>query len=69
MDIGKRKEQVRLELADLRVEAKHLISNIDTALEHLDEVQTEDDIKEFDRKYDIEQGLKHIEIFQKTVTK
>ena len=63
MDIGKRKEQVRLELADLRVEAKQLISNIDTALEHLDEVQTEEDIKEFDRKYDIEQGLKHIEIF------
>lgn len=63
MDIGKRKEQVRLELADLRVEAKQLISNIDTFLEHLEEVQTEEDIKEFDRKYDIEQGLKHIEIF------
>ena len=69
MDIGKRKEQVRLELADLRVEAKHLISNIDTALEHLDEVKTEADVNEFVEKYDIEQGLKHIEIFQKTVTK
>ncbi len=63
MDIGKRKEQVKLELADLRVEAKHLITNIDIALAHLDEVQTEEDVKEFDRKYNIENGLTHIEIF------
>lgn len=63
MDICKRKEQVKLELADLRVEAKHLITNIDIALAHLDEVQTEEDVKEFDRKYNIENGLTHIEIF------
>lgn len=40
MDIEKRKEELKLGLADLRVEAKHLISNIDIALSHLDEVHT-----------------------------
>ena len=62
MDVDKRKEALKLALADLRVEAKHLISNIDIALSHLDEVHTEEEAKIFTEKYDIEQGLKHIEI-------
>ena len=63
MDIEKRKEELKLYLADLRVEAKHLLSNIDSALSHLDEVKTEEDARIFVEKYDIEQGLKHIELF------
>ena len=63
MDIEKRKEELKLALADLRVEAKHLITNIDIALSHLDEVRTEEDARIFVEKYDIEQGLKHIELF------
>ena len=52
-----------MELADIRVEAKQLINNIDIALYHLDEIQTEEDAKAFAEKYDIEKGLKHIELF------
>lgn len=61
--IEKRKEELKLSLADLRVEAKHLISNIDIALSHLDEVKTEEEARIFEEKYNIEQGLEHIEIF------
>lgn len=63
MNIEEKKKELKLSLADLRVEAKHLISNIDTALSHLDEVKTEEDARIFCEKYDIEQGLKHIELF------
>ena len=62
MDIEKRKEESKLYLADLRAEAKRLLSNIDSALSHLDEVKTEEDARIFVEKYDIEQGLKHIEL-------
>ena len=62
MTIEERKEELKLYLADLRVEAKHLISNIDIALSHLDEVETEEEAIAFAEKYDVEQGLKHIEI-------
>ena len=63
MTIEERKQALKLGLADIRVEAKQLINNIDTALSHLDEIQTEDDAKAFVEKYDIEKGLKHIELF------
>lgn len=63
MNIEEKKQELKLNLAELRVEAKHLISNIDTALSHLDEVKTEEDAQIFCEKYDIEQGLKHIELF------
>jgi hypothetical protein len=63
MSIEERKVELKLYLADLRVEAKHLISNIDIALSHLDEAQTEEEASLFVEKYDIEQGLEHIEIF------
>ena len=62
-EIEKRKEKAKLSLADLRVEAKHLISNIDIALSHLNEVETEKDVIAFAEKYDLEQGLKHIKLF------
>lgn len=62
MNIDERKEDLRLGLAELRAEAIHLISNIDDALSHLDEVNTDEDAKVFVEKYDIEQGLKNIEI-------
>ena len=63
MTIEERKQALKLGLAEIRVEAKQLINNIDTALSHLDEIQTEDDAKAFVEKYDIEKGLKHIELF------
>lgn len=63
MTIEERKQALKLGLADIRVEAKQLINNIDTVLSHLDEIQTEDDAKAFVEKYDIEKGLKHIELF------
>lgn len=63
MTIEERKQALKLGLADIRVEAKQLINNIDTALSHLDEIQTEEDAKAFAEKYDIERGLKYIELF------
>lgn len=63
MDIEKRKAELKLYLADLRVEAKHLMNNIDIALLHLNEITTEEEAKLFCEKYDIEKGLKHIEVF------
>lgn len=63
MSVEERKESLKLSLADIRVEAKHLISNIDVAIEHLDEAQTDDDLEAFAEKYDIEQGLKYIRLF------
>jgi len=63
MAIKKEKEKIRLNLAELRVEAIHLISNIDDALSQLDTVKTEEEAKLFTEKYDVEQGLKRIEIF------
>ena len=63
MTIEERKQALKLGLADIRVEAKQLINNIDTALSHLDEVQTEEDFKAFVEKYDVERGLKCIVLF------
>ena len=63
MSVEERKEELKLSLADIRVEANQLISSIDTAIQHLDEIQTEDDIEIFAEKYDIEKGLKFIQIF------
>lgn len=63
MDIEKEKKEIKLVLTDLRVEANHLISNIDIALSHIEEIETDKDAKEFNEKYDIEKGLEHIELF------
>ena len=63
MDVKERKADFKSQLEELREEASLLISNIDSALSHLDEVQTEADIKSFDEKYNVERGLNHIEIF------
>lgn len=63
IDIEKKKEEVKLDLAKVRVEAKQLITNIDIALSHLDEVHTEEEAREFCEKYDIERGLKIITLF------
>ena len=62
-DIEKRKQELKLGLADIRVEAKQLINNIDIALAELENVHTEEEAKIFVKKYDIEKGLKHIELF------
>lgn len=62
LNIEERKSELRLLLADIRVEAKHLISNIDAALDDLDKVETEEDAIKYDEKLNIEHGLKHIEI-------
>lgn len=63
MSVEEKKAALKLALADIRVEAKHLISNIDVAIEHLDEPQTDNELEAFAEKYDIEQGLKYIQLF------
>lgn len=63
MNIEKEKDELKLSLEDLRVEAKHLISNIDVALSHIDEVTNEEEARKFSETYDIEHGLSHIRLF------
>ena len=62
-DVEKRKEELKLGLADIRVEAKQLINNIDIALAELENVHTEEEAKIFVQKYDIEKGLEYIRLF------
>lgn len=63
MSIEEKKKELRLALADIRAEAKLLISNIDVAILHLDEPQTDDELETFAEEYDIEKGLKYIQLF------
>jgi hypothetical protein len=58
------KEEIRLALADLRVEAKQLMNNTMILINELDNVETEEDYKKFDEMADrLTSGFKHIEIF------
>lgn len=61
-DVEERKTELKLLLMDIRVEAKHLINNIDIALDHLEEVKTLDDAIKYDEEFNIAHGLKYIEI-------
>lgn len=60
----RRKEEVRLALADVRVEAKQLMNNIMILVDALDKAETEEDFEKFDEMADrLTSGFKHIEIF------
>lgn len=59
-----KKEEIKLALADVRVEAKQLMNNIMILIDALDKAETEEDFEKFDKMADeLTSGFKHIEIF------
>lgn len=63
MDIDVRKQQMLVELLQVREECKILIERTNIFREDLLKVKTEEDALEFDRTHDLEEGLKHIRLF------
>ena len=63
MDIEKKKVELFSVLMELETEIVILSRNIAKAYEDLANVKTLDDAKEFDGNHDLEDGLKHIQLF------
>lgn len=63
MDIDVRKQQMLVELAQIREECEILIERTHSFREDLLKIKTEEEAKEFDRTHDIEEGLNHIHLF------
>lgn len=60
----KEKEEIRLALADVRVEAKQLMNNLSILIKELEKVETDEDARRFDKMADkLTSGFKHLEIF------
>lgn len=63
MDIEKKKVELFAVLMELEADIKVLSNNIAKAYEDLANVHTMEDAKQFDESHDLEEGLKHIELF------
>ena len=63
MDIEQRKVEIFAVLAEVEADIETLKKNIASAREDLPRVQTEAEAKAFDQSHDLEEGLKHIELF------
>lgn len=63
MDIEKKKVELFAVLMELEANIKVLSNNIAKAYEDLANVHTMEDAKQFDESHDLEEGLKHIELF------
>ncbi len=63
MNIDVRKNQMLVELAQIRQECEILIERTYSYREDLLKVKTEEDALEFDRTHDIEEGLRNIRLF------
>lgn len=63
MNIEQRKVDMFAVLAEVESDIETLKKNIAKAREDLSKVQTEAEAKEFDQSHDLEEGLKHIELF------
>lgn len=63
MDIEKKKVELFSVLMELETDIGILSRNIAKAYEDLANVKTLDDAKEFDKNHDLEDGLKHIQLF------
>lgn len=62
-DIEKRKEEMRVILAELERDIETLQANISKLREDMDSVNAETDLAAFDKAHDLEYGLKHIELY------
>ena len=63
MDIKKKRNELLAILAELDVDIQTLSDRIIKAREDLVNIYTVDDAKRFDENYDLEKGLKHIQLF------
>lgn len=63
IDLEKRKEELRLLLAELERDIEILRENISKLREDMDGVNAETDITAFDEAHNLENGLKHIELY------
>ena len=63
MDIEKKKVELFAVLLELETEIWILSRNIEKARGDLANVHSLDDAKAFDRSHDLEEGLKHIQLF------
>lgn len=63
MDIEKKKVEIFAILAELDADILTLSDRIAKAREDLANVYTVNDAKRFDENYDLENGLKHIQLF------
>lgn len=63
VDVEKRKEELRVILAELERDIKMLQANISKLRADMDAVNEETDLAAFDEAHDLERGLKHIELY------
>ena len=63
VDVEKRKEELRVILAEMERDIETLQANISKLHADMDDVNTETDLAAFDEAHDLERGLKHIELY------
>ena len=63
VDVKKRKEELRVILAELERDIETLQANISKLREDMDSVNTETDLAAFDKAHNLEHGLKYIELY------
>ena len=63
VDVEKRKEELRLILAEMERDIETLQANISKLRADMDAVNAETDLAAFDEEHDLERGLKHIELY------
>lgn len=63
VDVEKRKENLRVILAEIERDIETLQVNISKVRKDIDAVNTETDIEAFVEEHDLECGLKHIELY------
>lgn len=63
MDIEKKKTEIFASLMELEADIKTLSDRIAKTYEDLANVHTMDDAKAFNESHNLEEGLKHIELF------
>ena len=63
MDIKKRKAELFKMLDEILRDSERLHYNVVSAMQDLHAVETESDARAFDESHNLEDGLKHIELF------
>lgn len=63
VDVEKRKEELRVILAEIERDIETLQANISKLREDMDSVNAEAGLTAFDEAHDLERGLKHIELY------
>lgn len=63
MDIDVRKQQMLVELQQIRAECEIIIERTYAYREDLLKVKTAEEAQEFDRTHDLEEGLRRISLF------